>query len=553
VTATVDRTSVTTDDAVRFEVEIVGATLDEVAMPVLPPLDGLTAEQATPAAAAEEATGQPPRVVFRWTLRPARPGAARIGAAMVRHAGGLVRTAPLGVTVRPGSGPPPAAADPDAAPFAQGPPRTSRLGEGDVVLRASASTLRTVVGAQVVVEYRLFARPDVDLRFSPAGNWNPVGFWREDLAVPPRPLPQPATLDGRRYSSIVVQRTALFPTQAGRLDVPPLTLEGEADVPTAGALRGPRRSTSFRVASAPLRLIVEALDAPPDFSGLAGAVRLDAAFDDPQTAAGRAVRLRVRVAGDANLSALAAPMLTPPDSSFEVFEPESDLQAIRTGGRLTATRTFTYSVVPRRAGSFRFPPVTLVVYDVAQRRFLTLRAEPGVLTVGAGDEGAANTARTGEGASGERKERRSGSVGLLVALGLLAAGGLAWAVWRWAMRPGLAPADPPAAPPASPEAARRPADPLGSAHAALDAGDVRQAATLAAGVLDAALSRRLGRDLRRLSPDARDAALDALPGRIRLRDLRFRLDAARFAPVAPDADALRRDLDAVRTIADDTR
>ncbi|HYE58752.1 MAG TPA: hypothetical protein VD948_09610, partial [Rhodothermales bacterium] len=221
--------------------------------------------------------------------------------------------------------------------------------------------------------------------------------------------------------------------------------------------------------------------------------------------------------------------------------------AVRTGPRLTGTRTFTYDIVPHRAGTFALPPVRLVVYDVAARQFRTVHADPGALTVAPGDGESAP-------ATGPPEASRSPSFKarpLLLMLGgllVLVAGGLLWTRIR---RQAASPASPVRAQPPKPTTAPRPASGLDAAEAALGVGDARRAATLAAHWLDEVLSRRLGRDLRRMSPEERDAALTSLPHAVRLRDLRFRLDAARFAPVPPDGEALRRDLEMLRTIVNE--
>ncbi len=591
VVASVDQTSPTTDDDVRYDVEVIGAPPADMGQPRLPDLVGLAPVSRFPEVTRVEGTGITPRVRYRWTLRPTVAGRARISEAFVSVGGDLKASNPVTLTVRPGASmPAPGDGRPPDAP-------RSRLETDDIFVRARVVPGGSVwQGEQVVVEWRLFARPDLDLQYRITSTGDAPGFWREDLSAPPGAAPSLVTIGGRRYSSLVIRRVALFPQQAGALSVAPIRVEGTARVPVGARLFGlddaPRIDETFsRESDAATVRVVERPPPPPSFSGLTGRVALTADVDRRAITVGEGVEITVTVSGDASLSTMPPPPLVLPDSLAEVFDARADSTRRAPGERFAGSRTFVYTVVPRAEGTLALPPVEVVSFDPRTRRYRTARVGLGTVAVGPGvvgpgdaaDNSAGDDAQSGGGDSLRQTtdpDRRGGSrttllvAALVAGLALMGAG--AWLSLRRrrpapvaasadaAVRAGAvasrAAASPrktalPAASTSAPVSAPRPPRPDDGptltaldrqSHAALDSGDVRGAAAVALRVLDRALATRLGRPhvgatAVQLAASLAAADIDA-PTRDRVLALRTRLGSLPFAPAPPPPDALRPDL-----------
>jgi hypothetical protein len=396
VQASAEPTTVGVDDRVTLTLQIEGVSRTDLETPAPPPTRNLVLQQRAPTT--EEALsfegGQAQRsVTYEWTYRPIRAGTARIEPATVSVQGEQYTTGEIRLRVMPRSqAPPPSGTgDRDRAEAMD----AAQLGDQSLFLRGRTSAQTAYRSEQVTVEYRLFFRPDVRLRRSRmADAWDAPGFWREELNVPARPVPEQTTLYGRTYNTIVLKRVALFPTRPGTLQVHPLRIETEAQ--GAGpAVRG--RYEALTLVSDSLPVTVRSLPsgAPPAFEGAVGqfAVEARAATDSVAVGEGREVAVRVRGAG--NLPMVSAPLLEPP-AAVEVYGPEIETDLDREGEAVQGTKTFTYTLVPEERGRHVVPPIRLSYFDPSAGRYATARTDSVVLRAG-GTAAPTATSRTGEG------------------------------------------------------------------------------------------------------------------------------------------------------------
>ncbi len=453
VVASVDQTSPTTDDDVRYDVEVVGAPPSEVGQPRLPELAGLAPVSRFPTVTRVEGSGITPRVRFRWTLRPITAGRASIDEAFVSVGGALYASNPVNVAVRAGASMPQSGGTASSTapddPMHRATPRRSRLGDDDVFVRARILPSGAVwQGEQVVVEWRLYARPDLDLQYRITDPGDATGFWREDLPIGRSAAPSVVTLGGRSYSTLVVRRVALFPQQTGRLTIAPLRLEGTARVPLGARLFGfdnaPRIDETFTRSSDEVVVPVVARPAAPyDFSGLTGRVDLTADVGARTAAVGEGVEVTVTVRGNASLSTMPPPRLALADSVADVYDARSDSTRRAPGDRFSGTRTFRYTVVPRVEGTLALPAVEVIAFNPATRRYETERAALGSVRVTPGvappADARSERRRT---AARDTDDAPTGRLPMPVLVGLLALGAVlmgAGALVAWRRRTPLAP------------------------------------------------------------------------------------------------------------------
>jgi hypothetical protein len=93
-------------------------------------------------------------------------------------------------------------------------------------IRAVPSKRQAFQNEQITIEYALYFRTGIQLRQSRlADSWDAEGFWREELEIEARPIPQTVVVDGLRYNTIVLKRVAVFPTRTGSLRIDPLRIE----------------------------------------------------------------------------------------------------------------------------------------------------------------------------------------------------------------------------------------------------------------------------------------------------------------------------------------
>lgn len=396
VQASAEPTTVGVDGRVTLTLRVEGVSQTAVETPAPPSTRNLVLQQRTPSTKEELSFegGQAQRsVTYEWTYQPLRAGTARIEPATVDVQGEQYTTGEIRLRVMPPSqAPPPSGTgERDRAEAMD----AAQLGDQSLFLRGRTSAKAAYESEQVTVEYRLFFRPDVRLRRSRmADAWDAPGFWREELDVPARPVPEQTTLNGRTYNTIVLKRVALFPTRPGTLQVNPLRIETEAQ--GAGpAVRG--RYEALTLASDPLSVKVRPLPsgAPPAFEGAVGQFAVEARVSTDSVAVGEGREVAVRVRGTGNLPMVSAPRLETP-AAVDVYGPEIETDLDREGETVQGAKTFTYTLVPGEPGRHVVPPIRLAYFDPSARRYETARTDSVVLRAGGTAEPTA-TSRTGEG------------------------------------------------------------------------------------------------------------------------------------------------------------
>jgi len=399
ITAEAEPMRVEPGQPVVFSVRVEGPSATVVQPPDPPSVTNLRLQRRTPSTQRGLSSGGGPsehHVTFTWRYRALQTGVARIQPVEVTVLGDTYTTEEIQVQVVSEAS---RSADRSGASSSAGRDKNSALDPQDLFIRATPTVDRMYQNEQVVVKYHLLYRPKIRLRHSRlAGAWSAPGFWREELDVPSRPVPQRSRIDSRTYRSIVLKRVALFPTHAGSLRVDPLRIEVEAQGTLqmqGDAVRG--RFEPVELASGALSLSVRSLPpaAPPSFDGAVGQFSMSTDADRDSVAVGSPVEVAVQVQGIGNLATLSSPGLDVP-SEFEVYGPSVQTDIDRGGKQIGGTKTFTYTLVPRSSGRYSLSPIRFSYFDPDAEQYRTVRNALPTLRV-TGEAAPRVVGRTGDG------------------------------------------------------------------------------------------------------------------------------------------------------------
>jgi BatD DUF11 like domain len=397
VQAFVSESTIGTEEILAYSIQIENASSNEVSRPEAPRTEGLTLLQSAPSTQMSTSiiNGKLSQSVsFEWRYRPSREGQARIDETAVVVNGQTYRTAPISITVVPQSQRPvtarrnartrlidpfnPPTTTPDDAPPA------STIGKDDIFIRAIPSASSVFLSEQIHIEYQLFFREGMQLRQSRlADSWDAEGFWREELDVERRPIPQTVVEKGLRFNTIVLKRVAVFPTRTGELQIDPLKIEAEAFVPSRSSnpfdqfFSFSPRYEPVEVASPPITILVEPLPAgaPESFNGAVGTFHIEASVDRQNVEVGEPIQVEVRISGTGNIATLDPPVFTPP-GVFEQYDPQIATSINRNGNRINGTKVLTYVLIPRSNGTFQIPQVEMTYFNTARNQYEKMQPEP---------------------------------------------------------------------------------------------------------------------------------------------------------------------------------
>jgi len=396
VVASVSETTIGTEESLTFQITVEGSGTGSIQTPTPPQADGLMLLQSVPS------TNQNISMVngtvsqsygFTWMYKPVHEGTITLAETRVHVGDRDYTTKAIAIKVVPQSSRPKRSAsrltrrpDPFSSLFgapANDPDDTPEISPSDIFIRAIPSKKNVVKNEQVTIEYQLFFREGIQLRQSRlTDSWDAEGFWREEMDVETRPIPQIVVNDGIRYNKIVLKRAAVFPTRAGRLSVDALKIESEALLPSRS--RDPfRQLFSMRTRFQPVKLASPEVlvktaplpsGTPPSFLGAVGSYRMTTHVDRTDLEVGESLQYKVTISGTGNLATLDIPPFVPP-TAFELYDPENSVSLDRSGSVLKGKKTFTYILVPRSNGTFELPAVDFSFFDPAARRYRTAHAD----------------------------------------------------------------------------------------------------------------------------------------------------------------------------------
>lgn len=321
-----------------------------------------------------------------WRLRPQAVGRARVRGLSLRMQGEVldlgtreirVQEEPTGLSapIRRGF-------EPEDDPFDRvfgrwTPPWDRKPGRPDAFLRAEVRPLRPVVGQQVLYTVYLYTLVDVSA-VTPSQLPDFQGFWVRDIPQPQKLPTDMVEVEGKSYGRVVLIQKALFPLRAGPHPIQPT--EMDLLVRTIDrSLFGPAaisRPQQVHLRTPAMAVDVQELpEAPPGFTGAVGKMSLTASVEPAEVRLGEAATVTLTLAGEGNLHGVPEPRL-PEVPGLDVLPPQQDGDDRVVGTAVRGDRTWSYAVVPERAGSYRLQLPEFPYFDPEAGRYQVASAPP---------------------------------------------------------------------------------------------------------------------------------------------------------------------------------
>lgn len=383
ITATVDRTTLTTDDLLTLTV-----TVDRAAggsEPVLPALDGFSLLGTSSGTQISIINGDMSVLMaYTYYLQPTQVGELVIPPFSTTANGQTYQTEPILITVAQGTGqfqpavpglavPNPGALpslQPGTMPPADGtlPPPPGLTGQ-EYYAEAVIDNANPWQGEQVIYSFRFFQ--GASLLVEP--NYTPpdfTGFWHDRQA---EQTTYTTEAGGRTYFVTEIQ-TVLFPTVSGPVTIGPSTLE----IPGGFFSNGQTLTTD------PIALDVRPLpdNPPPGFTGGVGQFSLQSLVDKTSSQVNDAVTLQVTLSGVGNMETLAD-LTWDVGPGWRAFDAQVESTSDFVNGRLQGSRIYEQLLVPVQPGALTIEPISFTYFDPLSGDYQTVSTQPIVVQVAA--------------------------------------------------------------------------------------------------------------------------------------------------------------------------
>ena len=259
-----------------------------------------------------------------------------------------------------------------------------------IEFRVTPAKTTAYVGEEITLHYELLTQADVQgLEYLEPPRF--PGCWAEDLEKPEKPVGHRDVVDGRTVMRFTLLKKLVSGLNPGIVSIPEAKIRTSVRVsadPFGDAFGFFPRPQVMDLVARPLALRILPIPGDAGFHGPVGRFDLTAKLDRVRVSPGEAVTLRIRLSGTGNLRTVTeSPKVD--IANVTLYPPSVKSDSARTGRTQVATE-WSYVLVPKGNGTVMIPPVSLAVFDPAEKRIFTKTTAPLTLAV----EGAAVTGTT---------------------------------------------------------------------------------------------------------------------------------------------------------------
>ena len=151
-------------------------------------------------------------LTYSYNLQPKRIGKFTVGRASIEAGGKKYTTKPFLVEVVKGKN--------NTATTQE---ELRKQIETQIYIKAIPSSIDARVGEQIILDYKIYTTKQVE-SYSPVNELDYAGFFAEELGSYNSELVK-EVIDGIQYTTKIIKKVALFPQQAGILEIPPLRMQ----------------------------------------------------------------------------------------------------------------------------------------------------------------------------------------------------------------------------------------------------------------------------------------------------------------------------------------
>ncbi|WP_395045468.1 BatD family protein [Flavobacterium sp.] len=339
---------------------------------------------------------------YSYTLMPLKKGKLTIKSATIEYNGQVYKTQPITITV--GN----AVAQQQQNPYSNNTYYNQQqqqqrvplnAGKDGVHLVAEISKTNPYVNEPITVVYKIYVS-----NRSAVGGWNETNkpkysdFWSQNIDVKQFNIQQ-GVFNGESYRYAILRKMVLYPQKAGNLQIEPLTLDVQVEVPTGRVDVYGEYETKMqtkRVSAGAKVINVKPLPEtgkPEGFSGAVGTFDFTVSPSKTTLKSGESLDLNLQVTGTGNLKLFSLPKPIVP-SSLEMYDPEHTENVSTPISGMTGSIQDKYTIIPQSKGNFAIKPLSFSYFDLISNSYKTITSPEIVLDVLQGENTTAGTTNT---------------------------------------------------------------------------------------------------------------------------------------------------------------
>ncbi len=301
-----------------------------------------------------------------YILLPTKKGVLTLKQAAVEINGHIYKTTPVKINVTNAVE---AGRDPNEAPAINA--------DDNLYLVADISKTNPYLNEPITVVYKLYFSHNIGIT-----NWQELNkpkyndFWSQNIDIK-QLVAEEGMFKGQRYRYVVLRKTVLYPQKSGKLEIEPLSLDIDCQVPTSKRNFWGQTilaEDSKRVSAGSKIITVKPLPEngkPEDFVGAVGNMNLKITPSKTTLKNGESLDLEVSIIGTGNLKLFSLPKPVLP-SALEVYDPVHNENVSTPLSGMTGKITDTYTIIPQYKGSYQIKPMQFSYFDLGSNSYKTI-------------------------------------------------------------------------------------------------------------------------------------------------------------------------------------
>ena len=262
--------------------------------------------------------------------------------------------------------------------------------DNNLYLVADISKANPYLNEPITVVYKLYFSNNIGIsNFKEVNKPKYNDFWSQNIEIKKLEAQQ-GIFKGQQFRFVVLKKVVLYPQKAGNLELEPLSLDIDVQVPVGRPNIFGQYQTAEdtkRVSAGSKIIAVKPLpDAgkPDDFSGAVGRFDFKVNTSKTNLKSGESLDFVVSVSGTGNLKLFTLPKPVVP-SSLELYDPEhkENVQTPLTG--MNGSISDKYTIIPNEKGNFPIKGLRFTYFDLESKVYKTITSNDLIITAAQGD------------------------------------------------------------------------------------------------------------------------------------------------------------------------
>ena len=312
---------------------------------------------------------------YIYILMPLQKGTLTLKQASVEYNGQVYKTTPIKINVG------------NAVDLPRNPEEAPAISADDnLYLVADISNSNPYVNQPITVVYKLYFSYNIGI-----SNWRELSkpkyndFWSQNIDIE-QLAAEEGMFKGEKHRYVVLRKTVLYPQKSGKLEIEPLSLDIDCQVPTnrRNFWGQPLMTEDSKRVSAGSKVInVKPLPAegkPMDFNDAVGKFDFKVTPSKTTLKSGESLDLTVKIVGAGNLKLFSLPKPVVP-SALEMYDPEHSENVTTSLSGMAGSITDKYTIVPQFKGNYKIKPLTFSYFDLESKKYKTIESPEIVINV----------------------------------------------------------------------------------------------------------------------------------------------------------------------------